>query len=254
MIRELMTVTLAGMMVLGPSPLFSDETDREGGEARTMPSDAGEMIRVTRLFVEQSRDRLVLVARGTTAGGDRIERREMLPETFRIEKEPYESTPEHVPGAGCEMSYRILLNHQGQDFVAGVVVRTGMCDSFEGLHYVDTRLTNVLWGFDPSTQKFWYDADPRTLPPRPVKFEGRSWKGLLFGLPSKLQRFTKREVKAIVKLRGARVVTWDRKVDVVLLRDDVDFTWTREKMAEEWMRLGAKVLWERDFPRPTATD
>ncbi len=202
--------------------------------------------------LESKWDRAVLVASGRTDTGARIEKRRLLSEKFSIEERHYRIS-EVDPGEDERTrTHRVLYRHRGRAYIAGA---HGKIASYPWVEWASMggTLMNVPHGFDVEKQQIWIEPRPEEMPPLPVPFKTRSWKGLRFGIPYGLERFQEQEARAIVELRGGLVVEdCNEPVDVVLIADDTDFMYRRNELVERWMRQGAQVMWEKDFPGPQA--
>lgn len=195
-------------------------------------------------------DRVVLIAAGRTATGASIQKKRLLPESFRIEERHYSGVVID-PGEGERTrNYRVLYHHRGRAYIAGRLTKMSTPPWMEW-NSMGGELMNVLHGFDVAKQQIWIEPRPEEMPPVPVPFKGGNWKGLRFGIAHWLERFLEQEAQTIIESRGGHVVkNYNDPVDVALVNDDTDFLRTRNKMAEHWMRQGAKVLREKNFPGP----
>lgn len=217
-------------------------------ELEVIPVRGGEevMSRVTNRKEDTEGLRVILEVYGRSPEGKKVEIRQKLPERFHLDSSPYQMTP--GGWSSRDLHRRILYkSSDGKLFVIGVAIHN--VSPHNGLTLVFAGLTNVEWDFDVDRQEFWLDVDPKSLPPNPVEFYEEDWKGVRFGIPKDLQKFTVAEATARIEARGGLVVERGEKADVVVLQDHMDFAWSRNKDAEEWMRGGAKVLLEKDFRR-----
>lgn len=209
------------------------------------------LVTVDELLVDESYDCLELVTEGRTPEGERVEKRHRLSKNYEVSEEHYAEAVVDEEDGYRERYYHIVYHYRGRTFVAGVHTRFSRGGPESWFEPRDWDLTNVPWGFDVSKQRFRIEANPEQMPPMPVPFKGRNWKGLRFGIAGPLERYLVREAKLLIELRGGQVIENPKEtVDVVLVADDVDFAWDRNQKAEAWMRRGAKVLWEKEFPRP----
>lgn len=111
---------------------------------------------------------------------------------------------------------------------------------------------DIPFDFDLATQTFKIRSGE--LVPLPERFRQRGFEGLHVLVPVDLEGLSKQEVEWIVQKRGGSVVGAEGPVDVIVLPDRIDFcphsSRGRNRLAERWIRRGAKVLWERNFGRP----
>lgn len=192
---------------------------------------------------------VTLHAHGTASDGRWTERRLTLPKSYRIEKEPYAELFLD-PGTGFHDHYhRILYRYRGRDLIAGVASYFGIPGTpAETWDFELAKLTNVGWGYDVKKSQFWIQPDPSDMPWSPTVLREVDWKGRLVALPVDLERYDRMKARGIIESRGGYLARPGEQPDIVLLPDDVDFAWTRNRDAEAWVRRGAKVLWEKNFP------
>lgn len=201
--------------------------------------------------------RVVLEACGRDASGQLVTRQETLPyPNYQVDEEPYEGT---MVGRSKWYKQYIVFWAAGHRRIIGESSWTmGHSGSPEKPELVFAALTNLEaekdWGFDTKLQKFWIQPDPKTLPVRPKLFTWKRWKGLRFLIPLELQKMTMDAAKSTILWRGGMIVS-RQPADVVVLPDDIDFIWGRNKRAESAIRNGAMLLWERNFTNyePSAT-
>jgi len=213
-------------------------------------------VSVTRLDVEISPDgkKVLMVVRGLTASGRRTSLSQALPSAFQMEPDFHHRWVSN-PGRGLWDECRRILNRNGAvPHVVGSLVRTvdrsGKVVRSEGV-------LGFSWGFDLATRKFWYKYNAAEAPVLPKPFRGENWTGINFRAPLQLVRYDLEEVESIVENWGGTIAGPEGPVDVVILPDSVDFcptaTGSRESEAEKWLRKGARVMWERNFPKPSPT-
>jgi hypothetical protein len=217
--------------------------------SRSSEAPMGSSTNVPEIYVRAAPGQRIVLETVVEGAHQWLERHHMLPESFRVEDTPFKV--EKDPRERAEdRFYRILYHNHGKDLIAGVL------DYWERSSphntQLDATLTNVPCGYDPKARKFWVEADPAQMPPVPKHFRVmHRWPGKRFLVPLALEHHGLDLVKSEIEARGGYVVTCpEGPVDVVLLPDDVDFVWTRNKAAELWVRRGAEVLWEKNFPRP----
>lgn len=225
-----------GLFILGSSPALSE--GKEGDR----------LIAVTDQYVLGSftRSAVMMIVTGRTGGSGSAEKDLVkdLPASFFVEEQ---SVPAWRWRGYPSQVHRILYRSRSKTYIAGwteAKLENGRSEFYDG------QLTNVPWGFDIKTQNFWFDATPAHLPPLPVEFGTRTWFGLKVCVPLELARFQIEDVRAILEARSAVLVGPRESADVVLLPDEVDFIYTRNKEAEALMQRGASVVWERNFPQP----
>lgn len=196
-------------------------------------------------------DKLTLVVKGLSPSGDSVERTHPLPRSYQRERTPYATVVTDAEDGYKDRLYRIVYTFRDKKYVAGFAAQSGDSDDeVDDWNFTWAELTNVPWDFDTKTQRFLLDPQPSKMPPVPVPFRQKEWKGICFAIPKPLKKFTVEKARREIETRGGRVATTDQeRVDVVLLRDDVDFVFKRNEKAESWMRQGAKVLKERSFQR-----
>lgn len=196
-------------------------------------------------------EEMQLVAKGLSPSGESVERTHPLPQSYRHESKPYATFVIDDEDGYKNRIYRIVYTFRDKRYVAGYAAQFGNPAEYDDeWFFTDAELTNVPWQFDTKTQRFQIEAEPSTMPPLPVPFRQKDWKGICFAIPKALKKFTVEKARGEIEARGGRVATTDQEhIDVVLLRDDVDFVLRRNGKAESWMRQGAKVLKERSFQR-----
>ncbi|MEW6351452.1 MAG: hypothetical protein AB1646_20560 [Thermodesulfobacteriota bacterium] len=162
---------------------------------------------------------------------------------------------DHLDGYWTECHRIILTVEGGNQYIVGYQEYDGDSDDDEDdVNFNDCVTVPLDFHFDVKTQKFVIHTD--RLVPLPVRFRERKWTGHRFLVPLNLQGFSKDEMRLIIEARGGQVVGPEGPVDVVVLPNRVDFCpghWgTRNRIAERWIRNGAKVLWERYLGHPNA--
>lgn len=198
---------------------------------------------------------VALIVCGLTATGERAELRHDLPASYRRAKMYHYKYLADAHDDYWDRCFRLIYHHQGQNFIAGAMVYMTNGESDQGYNesFPEIVLT-VPWGFDLKTQKFWIHADTDKMVPLPTALRGQNWTGLRFRMPLPLHRFKPEEVRALIEFRGGTVIGAEGPVDVVLLPDRIQFcpnAWrSNNTEAAAWIRKGARVLWERNFPRP----
>lgn len=187
--------------------------------------------------------RIALVVTDPTALAGRIDRVQVLPRDYRLSEQPFD---ESTDAAGIARRHHwILYRFRGLFHVAGVAMFEIRPPDLPVC--IDAELTNVPWGFDTSTQRFWIAPDAEAMPTMPRRLDDGPWRGLRIAIPTALERLSPVQVAAVLDARGARIVRPDGLADVVLLADDVDFARSRVVSAERLVQIGARVMWERDF-------
>lgn len=249
---------MLGLMEIGSWPQVAEAAElRHGVSSVTSVKASARMTSVSGLRVHtftdtESMGAVTLHAYGTASDGRWAERRLTLPKSYRIEKEPYmEAVLEPATGS-TDRYYRILYNFRGQDRIAGVAWYYGNpALPPETWHFHRAELTNVGWGYDLEKREFWIHPNPTDMPPVPIVVrEEADWKGRLVAIPVELEYFDRRRANEIIEYWGGHVAGPGELPEIVLLPDDIDFAWARNRDAEAWVRRGAKVLWETNFPYP----
>jgi hypothetical protein len=201
---------------------------------------------------------IALIARGLTATGECTELRHELPTSYRRAQKYHHKYLADANDNYWDRCFRLIYRHRNQDFVAGAMVyMTNGEDDPDWYDSFPEIIMNVPWGFDVKTQKFWIHADTDKMVPLPTPLRGQSWAGLRFRMPLPLRRFKPEEAQGLIESRGGAVMDAQGPVDVVLLPDSIQFcpnSWrSHNTEAATWIHKGARVLWERNFPRPMAS-
>lgn len=153
------------------------------------------------------------------------------------------------------LCYRALYGSGGRFYIIGH--RQDVTDFDGDTATMDSSLS-IERGFDVKSMKFWYKIDINKTPVLPVRFKGREWRGVRFLIPARLEDFEREEAALLIERRGGQVVDATGPADVLLLPDRLEFCpgtlRSGHKVAAKWIRDGARVLWERDFPRPGRGD
>lgn len=192
---------------------------------------------------------VTLEVKGRTASGEwGSARKELDPEEYQVESEPFDRYEHDDEGNYITTRHRILYRKGSRAYVAGTVDYTVDRDGDPGGTYVD--LSNVSWGFDLKKQNFWVQPRPDRMQPMPRMFRKHDWAGVRFLVPVPLKRFRPEEVRMLVEGRGGVLAGPEGPVSVVLLPDVFTFTGSRPRNteAEKWIRKGASVLLEKNFP------
>lgn len=194
-------------------------------------------------------DVLILEATGLTATGERA--------TVTEGRDCYREESYHLkamtdPRDGYwDACYRIVLETGGRRYIAGYEEESGDSDE-DDTDVSSSSSVNVPLEFDVKTQSFRIRTEE--MLPLPVRFRQKSFAGLRFLVPVNLRGFTKQEVETLIRDRGGEVVGTAGPVDVLVLPDRVDFCANSyratNRLAERWLRKGAKVLWERYLGKP----
>lgn len=146
---------------------------------------------------------------------------------------------------------RLVYVENGKGYIVGWEERDGDSDS-DDTDVSSSYGADIPFDFDLATQTFKIRTGE--LVPLPERFRQRGFEGLHVLVPVDLEGLSKQEVEWIVQKRGGSVVGAEGPVDVVVLPDRIDFCphsyRGRNRLAERWIRRGAKVLWERNFGRP----
>ena len=194
---------------------------------------------------------VTLVITGLTAAGKR-ETIEKFVDSWTAEEYhlKWMSDPRDGYWEACD---RILLVEGGTTYIIGYQKRSGDSDDADTDVFYEENVA-IPFDFDVKTQRCQIHID--RLAPLPVRFREQKWAGLRFVVPVNLKGLSKDETKMVIEARGGQVVDTEGPVDVVVLPDRVDFCpsehGSRNRIAERWIRKGAKVLWERYFGRPNA--
>lgn len=192
-----------------------------------------------------------LVATGLTAAGKRVTLTENPPcESEEEHHLKYMSDPQDGYWTSC---HRVLLAHDGKTYVVGYEEKDGDSDD-DDTDVSSTYGADIPFDFDLAAQTFRIRTND--LIPLPTRFRQRNIAGVRFLVPLNLSGLSKGETETLLQGRGGVVVGSEGPVDVVVLPDRVDFCpnshRSRNRLAERWVRKGARVLWERNLGRPNA--
>lgn len=255
-----MAVLMLGLMEIGSWTQVAEAAEtRHGLPSVTSVKSSGGLTSVYELFVQTFTDTetmgaVSLHAYGRTSDGSDVERYHALPKSYRVEREPYAEFLS--PDGWYDRYHRILYNFRGRDLIAGVASYYGVPEwPLEEWSWERSELTNVPWGYDQEKKGFWIHPSPTDMPPVPIVVRNEAdWKGRLVAIPVELEYFDRRRAREIIEYWGGRLATPEERPEIVLLPDDIDFAWARNHEAEVWVRRGAKLLWERNFPYPGVGD
>lgn len=244
-----------GVGVLSVMALFGFSRCVKAAEERHAPAHVqsqskSPLTEVTELNVAcEDLETLTLEVEGKTASGERATVSEELPfEAYQVESEPFDRYDNDDEGDYTTACYRIVYREGSRAYVAGTVDNITDREGDPSGTYVELR--NVSWGFDLKTQKFWVRARPDRMSPLPRMFRRRDWAGVRFLVPLPLKRFRPEEIRTLIEGRGGVVAGREGPVDAIVLPDVFTFTGSRPRNAdaEKWMRKGASVLLEKNFP------
>lgn len=247
--RQVVAGMLSLMALLG-LPVCVEAVEESHPPVRVQSQPRSRLTEITAMEVVcEDLETLELQVEGKTASGEVTTESQVLPpEEYQVESKPFDRYAHDDEGDYSSTCHRILYRKGSRTYVAGTVENTRDREGDPAGATVELR--NVSWGFDLKKQGFWVHPRPERMMPLPRMFRRRDWRGVRFLIPVPLKRYWPKEVRPLIEGRGGVLVALHGPVDVVLLPDTFTFTRSRPRNAEaeEWIRKGASVLLEGNFP------